>query len=84
MMKMLAERRCGELLRDMDKNPGVRMSGSNIVLPPETPTLANLDIAPMQSSRWQKVAAVPEVEFERYIADKKEIERMRHSWVGDN
>jgi hypothetical protein len=34
--------------------------------------LVDLHIEPMQSSRWQKVAAVDEVEFMRYIADKKD------------
>lgn len=61
-VKMLAERRCGELLREMaekgERATDGKPSHDVMVLPP--PTLADLDIAPMQSSRWQKVAAVPE------------------------
>ena len=65
-IKIRAERRAGELLGEQEKNPGVRMRGPNIVLGPETPTLADLGITYMQSHRWQAEASVPEERFERH------------------
>jgi hypothetical protein len=52
-----AERRAGELLAEMEKNPGTRY-GSCIVQPP--PTLEELGIEKTQSHRWQAEARVPE------------------------
>ena len=55
----------------MEKNPGTRLGG-NIVLPPDdTPTLSDLGITKMQSSRWQLESTVPEKQFERYVAETK-------------
>ena len=42
-------------------------SHSNIVLP----RLPDLDISKMQSSRWQKLAATPDVEFEAKVETAK-------------
>ena len=68
-IKMLAERRCGELLRDMDKHP----PGPDRLQPATDlpPTYADLDIEKTAAHRWQKVAAIPVTEFERYIEQKK-------------
>ncbi len=53
-IKVRAERRCGEMLRDMQKNTGVLLRG-NAESPRDTaPTLAELGIEKHQSSRWQK------------------------------
>ena len=73
-IKLRAERRGGELLREMEKNKGGwanKESCSNIVLPQDDlPKLADLGIDKMQSSRWQAIAQLPEEVFEEYLAEK--------------
>lgn len=73
------ERTAGAFLAEMEKNPGVRgqiqehLSGSNIMLPPENapPTYAELGIGKMQAKRWQQQAAVPDDQFEAWLAKTK-------------
>lgn len=67
-IKLRAERKAGEVLHDMDKNPGGNPSHDVRGL---VPTLADLGITYMQSSRWQQVAVIDEAIFERYIAEVK-------------
>jgi DNA N-6-adenine-methyltransferase (Dam) len=68
-IKVRAERRCGQMLRDMPKAVGTKSQlvsrgiiGGNTVLPPinGTKTLEEIGISKMQSSRWQKIAAIPD------------------------
>ena len=73
-IKLRAERRAGEMLAEMEKAKGTRgqLSGGSIVRPPENrPTLSDLGIDKHDSSRWQKIAAVPEPDFERYLTETK-------------
>lgn len=64
-IKVRAERRAGEMLAEMQKHNGGRPNGNPshraTGLPP---TLTDLGISRDQSSRWQKLAAVPEDQFE--------------------
>jgi len=78
-IKIRAERKAGELLREMPKNEGAKgkiqehLTGGNIMLPPdEQPTLAELGVEKMQSHRWQTMAELPEEEFEEFVAETKE------------
>lgn len=75
--RVRAERRCGELLAEMDKAKGARgqlngrdVSGGSVVRPPEQQhrTLSDLGITKDQSSKWQRLAAVPEREFEAAVS----------------
>jgi len=68
--KLMAERRAGELLGQMEKAPAGR--------PPENrfhdetdslPTLAELGIGKTQSHRWQTEAALPEDRFADFVAE---------------
>lgn len=79
-IKLRAERRAGELLRETEKAKGSRgqlsgrnSSGGSTVLPPESkaPTLKEIGITKTQSSRWQQAASLPEETFEQHIAEKK-------------
>jgi phage N-6-adenine-methyltransferase len=65
-IKLRAERKAGEMLASMEKNPGGGdQSTGNGVLP--VPSLDDLGIDKMQSSRWQREAKVPEEQFEAYV-----------------
>lgn len=81
-IKMRAERRVGELLREMSKNKGTRgagdanvgkSTGGRLSRPPvdATPKLSDLGVTKDQSSRWQKLAAMPEKQFEEKVAAVK-------------
>jgi N6-adenosine-specific RNA methylase IME4 len=75
-IKIRAERRAGELLKEMDKHPAGRPPKegkiSDIVSPiPTPPTLSELGISNKQSSRWQALAGIPEEKFEAALESKK-------------
>lgn len=73
-IKIRAERRAGELLKDMEKHVGGRptKTGSNVLPVFEEPlTLAEVGISKTQSARWQRMADIPELEFEEHIARTK-------------
>jgi hypothetical protein len=75
-IRLRAERKAGELLRQTDKAKGTRgqlsgsdSSGGRVVRPPENEkTLADFGITKDQSAQWQKLAAVPEPKFEAALA----------------
>ena len=61
-LKLRAERKAGEMLRAMPKHNGdPRLHDAT--------RLADVGVTHIQSHRWQQVAAVPEPEFERHLAD---------------
>jgi hypothetical protein len=73
-IRLRAERRAGELLRDMEKNKGAQGTGSNQhrqVRSADTtaPKLRELGISKQQSSDWQRLSAIPEERFEEALAD---------------
>ncbi len=61
--RVRAERRCGELLKKMEKNKGHRFAGSTVVSEP-VPTIPEMGLTHKQSSKFQQLASVPEDEFE--------------------
>lgn len=66
-IRLVAERRLGELLREMQLQGGDRKSNRhNGGL-----KLADLGIDEHQSRRWQQEAALPEDAFQTYIADTR-------------
>lgn len=67
-LKLRAERKAGLLLADMPKQAGAR--GDT-----ELPRLSDIGVAKHQSSRWQRVASLPEDDFEEYVADTVEAGR---------
>jgi hypothetical protein len=75
-IRLRAERKAGDLLRETDRAHGARGSGSNqyrkeVASPVTTaPKLSDHGITRDQSSKWQKLAAVPDDIFERELAKK--------------
>lgn len=69
-IKIRAERRAGELLREMEKTGERAGRGQPKVMSHDT-TLPDLSISRDQSSRWQKLADIPEQEFEDRIVEQK-------------
>jgi hypothetical protein len=66
-IRLRAERRAGELLREMGKAKGGRPT-ANRSHDATGLTLRQLGISRTQSSRWQQLAEVPEEEFEAAVA----------------
>lgn len=75
-IRLRAERKAGALLRRMAET-GERVKGGDPKSRPVTlATLADLGVSKMQSSRWQKLAELPDDSFERKVeAAKHEAER---------
>src|SRR5690242_2473442 len=69
-IKLRAERKAGELLAAMEKNPGAATRSHAVTA--SLPRLKDLGIGKMQSSRWQLEASVPEGAFQRHVAEVKE------------
>ncbi len=67
-IKVRAERRAGELLAGMKINGERAQQGGDRSKSHDT-TLLDLGVSRDQSSRWQKLAAVPEEQFEQAAAD---------------
>ncbi|MCI0349196.1 MAG: hypothetical protein L0Z53_07205, partial [Acidobacteriales bacterium] len=71
-IKLRAERRAGELLREMElKDHTANLPKSHDVTL-DKPTLSDLGIGKMQSSRWQAIAEIPEETFEAHLAHTRE------------
>jgi hypothetical protein len=76
-IRLRAERRCGQLLREMEKAKGARGNpggqGAPIVRSHDDTAqgetkLSDLGISKQQSSDWQKMAAIPDNDFEVALA----------------
>jgi len=85
-IKLRAERRAGELLREMPKNKGTQGQakgkiplGAQAPHAPKdhTPTLADLGLTDYESQRWQKLAKMPEKEFEEKLTGVKTVMRAK-------
>jgi hypothetical protein len=67
-IRLRAERRAGELLGEMEKHSGGRpeKTGSE-PRPVSTPKLSDLGVTKSQSSRWQRLADLPDEQFEAKV-----------------
>lgn len=74
-VKIRAERRAGELLRDMEKHTGQLLRGTTMGPREQVATLDDMGISKNQSSRWQTIASIPEEEFESRIELIKAAEK---------
>lgn len=79
-IKVRAERRAGEMLAQMPKNQGAKFNGrgpdgsfrQSIDVSAET--LADVGVSPMQSSRWQALAAMPDERFESAVLTERKAQ----------
>ena len=71
-IKVRAERKAGQMLTEMPKNPG-NLKNSSRSHDVTTTKLEDLGITKNQSSRWQKLAAVPDDQFEQAVSAAKEV-----------
>jgi len=69
-LKLRAERKAGQFLKDMRKNKGAaeKRTQGHVV-----PTLKERKIEPYESKRWQKMASIPDQKFEDYLAQTNKI-----------
>lgn len=76
-IRVRAERRAGEMLAAMPKASGgerggrAALDGNRSSPSNPAPTLSEIGISKADSSRWQKLAAVPEDQFEQAVAAAK-------------
>lgn len=63
-IKVRAERKAGQMLAELNLKPGPKIIGS---------TLLPIDVSKTQSSRWQKLASVPDEQFEQAVSAAKEV-----------
>jgi|LakMenEpi03Aug12_release.lakeMendotaPanAssembly.Ray.scaffolds.fasta_scaffold167928_5 hypothetical protein len=73
-IRIRAERRAGEILRDMEKAKGQLKQGQELprshdATTEKPKTLSDLGINKTQSSRYQALANIPEDIFEQHLAD---------------
>ena len=60
-IKLLAERRAGELLAGMEKQSGARGVGKKVESHDAIPLLKDMGLTKTQSSRWQLAASFPDI-----------------------
>jgi hypothetical protein len=72
-IKVRAERRCGELLATAEKNRGAAGIGTSAVQRDDRtpPTLEEMGLTKNESSRYQRLAAMPDEHFETAVATAK-------------
>lgn len=71
-VRLRAERKAGELLREQEKakaGPPIRNRSVDTTDYRGAPTLRDLGISKQQSSDWQRLAAVPQEQFDEALAD---------------
>lgn len=69
-VRLVAERRAGEVLRAMPLHGGDRKSGGRA-----DTRLSKLGISQDESSRWQREASLPEEEFQDYVRLTGKLEK---------
>lgn len=80
-IKVRAERRAGQMLSEMPKATGAKGNpggqGASVVRShdgtAQTPTLSDIGVTKNESSRWQKLAAVSDEQFESAVAAAKDV-----------
>jgi hypothetical protein len=73
-IRLRAERKAGELLKQIEKAKGAAQPGTSRGTTPSpdgraSPTLAEMGVSYRQASNWQQLAAIPEDQFEAALID---------------
>ena len=71
-IKIRAERRAGEILKETELNKGGRPSKNRSS---DSTSLSDIGINKDQSSTWQRIADIPKEEFESHVTEKKEAKQ---------
>lgn len=66
-IKLRAERKAGEFLKEMPKHNGGRPLKTGSIMEPVIPTLDEIGVDKKESHRWQRIADIPKEQFEEYI-----------------
>src|SRR5262245_52202876 len=69
-LKLRAERKLGELLRETVNHAGSRGQLKGCTVQPQARTLPD-GVSKTDSHRWQRIAAIPEERFEQHLAEAK-------------
>lgn len=71
VVKLRTERKAGQFLKDMKKEGKIKHGGHNKKARSQSDNLLkDLKINASESSRWQKMADIPEKKFEEWVTDK--------------
>ena len=68
-IRLRAERKCGELTAEMVRAPGYRSDLTSVGDPSKLAALKQAGISRDQATQWQKLAAVPDEQFEADLAE---------------
>jgi hypothetical protein len=77
-IKLLAERKAGEILAKLDKSSGGRPSKTADTasgVSEYRQALADSNTGERMSERWQELAAIPEEDVENYLAQSKQLDK---------
>ena len=74
-LKLRAERKAGLMLKGMERQKRGGDQKSKLHNVTSIPTLEDINITKIQSSRWQKEASIPKERFEEHIKETKEAEK---------
>ena len=72
-IKVRAERRAGQLSSEMETQQGKKSTSSHDAKKSKEQQLADIGVSVQTANRWEKLAAVPEAQFEQAIAAAKEV-----------
>lgn len=70
-IRLRAERRLGELTKELEKASPPGRPGSKSASRGKTQALKDLDITTQNASKWQKLAEIPERKFDKLIAETR-------------
>lgn len=81
-IQLRAERRIGELSRELPRKQGVRsdltsggVAGSGVVVAPKAKVIESMGVEPRAVRRFEELAAIPDDAFDRYVQTTRDKQR---------